>query len=107
MFIYNAKVYPSSKSAEFIPCGYIEIKDGKITRVSGGTPIKISEEDIDVHGMRLYPGFIDIHTHMGLIGDGQGAEGEDVNEDSGTVTLPTLFGRVLPALSREWVPQTP
>ena len=94
MFIYNAKIYPSSKSAEFIPCGYVEIKDGKITHVSGGTPIKISEGDIDVHGLRLYPGFIDIHTHMGLIGDGQGAEGEDVNEDSDPVTphLRTIDG---------------
>lgn len=94
MFIYNAKIYPSSKSAEFIPHGYVEIADGKITRVSGGTPIKITEEDIDVHGLRLYPGFIDIHTHMGLIGDGQGAEGEDVNEDSDPVTphLRTIDG---------------
>ncbi len=94
MFIYNAKIYPSSKSAEFIPHGYVEVEDGKILRVSGGTPIKVTEEDLDVHGLRLYPGFIDIHTHMGLIGDGQGAEGEDVNEDSDPVTphLRTIDG---------------
>lgn len=94
MFIYNAKIYLSSKSAEFIPHGYIEIENGKILRVSGGTPIKVTEEDLDVHGLRLYPGFIDIHTHMGLIGDGQGAEGEDVNEDSDPVTphLRTIDG---------------
>lgn len=94
MYIYNAKIYPSSKSVEFIPHGYAEISEGKIVRVSGGTPIKISEEDVDAHGLRLYPGFIDVHTHMGLIGDGQGAEGEDVNEDSEPVTphLRTIDG---------------
>ncbi|MBQ8786751.1 MAG: amidohydrolase family protein, partial [Oscillospiraceae bacterium] len=45
-------------------------------------------------GLRVYPGFIDIHTHMGLIGDGQGAEGEDVNEDSDPITphLRTIDG---------------
>ncbi|MCM1329820.1 MAG: amidohydrolase family protein [Ruminococcus sp.] len=84
MYFYNAKIYPSS--ADFIPHGFVEAEDGKIIRVSGGTPLKIGEGDVDVHGLRLYPGFVDIHTHMGLIGDGQGAEGEDVNEDSDPVT---------------------
>lgn len=94
MLIYNAKIYPQSKSAEFIPCGYVEIENGRITRVSGGTPIKITDEDVNARGLRLYPGFIDIHTHMGLIGDGQSAEGEDVNEDSDPVTphLRTIDG---------------
>ncbi|MGN0675775.1 MAG: amidohydrolase family protein, partial [Oscillospiraceae bacterium] len=42
----------------------------------------------------IYPGFIDAHTHMGLIGDGQGVEGEDVNEDSDPITphLRTIDG---------------
>lgn len=94
MYIYNAKIYPQSKNSQFIPCGYICVEDGKITAVSAGTPVKISEGDIDLHGLRLYPGFIDAHTHMGLIGDGQGAEGEDVNEDSDPITphLRTIDG---------------
>ncbi|MDE7280074.1 MAG: amidohydrolase, partial [Oscillospiraceae bacterium] len=94
MYFYNAKIYPQAGNLSFIPCGYVQVKNGKIASVSGGTPIKISEGDIDLHGMRLYPGFIDAHTHMGLIGDGQGAEGEDVNEDSDPVTphLRTIDG---------------
>ena len=94
MYFYNAKIYPQAGNAGFIPCGYVQTENGKITAVSGGTPVKISEGDIDLHGMRLYPGFIDAHTHMGLIGDGQGAEGEDVNEDSDPVTphLRTIDG---------------
>lgn len=100
MYFYNAKIYPQkayeycADGISFIPCGYVRVENGKITEVSGGTPIKISEGDVDLHGMRLYPGFIDAHTHMGLIGDGQGAEGEDVNEDSDPVTphLRTIDG---------------
>lgn len=94
MYFYNAKIYPQAGNVGFIPCGYVQAENGKIAAVSGGTPVKISEGDIDLHGMRLYPGFIDAHTHMGLIGDGQGAEGEDVNEDSDPVTphLRTIDG---------------
>ncbi|MCH5347731.1 MAG: amidohydrolase [Oscillospiraceae bacterium] len=92
MLIYNAEIYPSKGS--IIRCGYVRIEDGKIVEVSEGAPEKISEGDINADGLRLYPGFIDIHTHMGLIGDGQGAEGEDVNEDSDPVTphLRTIDG---------------
>lgn len=94
MLLYNAKIYPQSENTSAIPCGYIHIEDGKITKVAAGTPLKITDEDIDLHGLRVYPGFIDIHTHMGLIGDGQGAEGEDVNEDSDPITphLRTIDG---------------
>lgn len=77
-----------------IPCGYVRIEDGKIAEVSAGAPENVGQGDINADGLRLYPGFIDIHTHMGLIGDGQGAEGEDVNEDSDPVTphLRTIDG---------------
>ena len=94
MFLYNAKIYPQGENASAIPCGYIYIEDGKIANVAAGTPLKVTDEDIDLHGLHVYPGFIDIHTHMGLIGDGQGAEGEDVNEDSDPITphLRTIDG---------------
>ncbi len=94
MFLYNAEIYPQGKNAQAIPCGYIYIEDGKIANVAAGTPLKVTDGDIDLHGLRVYPGFIDIHTHMGLIGDGQGAEGEDVNEDSDPITphLRTIDG---------------
>lgn len=94
MYFYNAKIYPQAETADFIPNGYISVENGIITAVAAGTPLKISDGDIDLHGLRVYPGFIDIHTHMGLIGDGQGAEGEDVNEDSDPITphLRTIDG---------------
>lgn len=94
MFIYNAEIYPSARGARIIENGFVRVENGKLTEVSHGTPAVISDGDINAHGMRLYPGFIDAHTHLGLIGDGLGAEGEDVNEDSDPVTphLRTIDG---------------
>ena len=62
MYIYNAKIYPQKNfgsqagGLSFIPCGYVRVEDGKIAEVSGGTPVKVSDGDIDLHGLRLYPG---------------------------------------------------
>ena len=96
MYIYNTEIHPSANGAEVIPNGYVRIENGRIAAVGRGMPDRLSlnSDDIDAVGLRLYPGFIDIHTHMGLIGDGQGAEGEDVNEDSDPVTphLRTIEG---------------
>lgn len=94
MFIYNAEIYPSAKNTDIIHNGYVRIENGKIAEVGTGTPESVSPDDINAGGLRLYAGFIDIHTHMGLIGDGLGAEGEDVNEDSDPVTphLRTIDG---------------
>ena len=49
--------------------------------MGSGTP-ELSGECIDAGGASLYPGFIDIHTHMGLTTGGTGVEGEDFNEES-------------------------
>ncbi len=86
MYIYNAHIYPQSSGSSPISHGFVRVENDKIAEVSEGTPEKISDGDIDLKGLRLYPGFIDAHTHIGLIGDGQGAEGEDVNEDTDPVT---------------------
>lgn len=94
MFFYNAKICPQGENASEIENGYICIEDGIITDLAEGAPKKITDRDINLNGLRVYPGFIDIHTHIGLIGDGQGAEGEDVNEDSDPITphLRTIDG---------------
>lgn len=41
---------------------------------------------IDLEGRRLLPGFIDAHTHLGMLEEGVGEEGEDINEMSEPVT---------------------
>ena len=83
MIIYNVTVCPVSREPFY---GYVRIQDGKIAEVSQGDPVQPDDEMTDGCGGFLYPGFIDIHTHMGFIGDGASEEGIDVNEGSDPVT---------------------
>ena len=89
MYIYNAEIITMEGDNSRIPLGFVKVENGKITEVSEGCPEKISGTDIDAKGNILMPGFIDIHTHMGFIGDGAGEEGIDVNEGSDPV-MPQL-----------------
>jgi imidazolonepropionase-like amidohydrolase len=47
---------------------------------------KEGEETYDAQGGWVLPGLIDIHTHLGLFGDGVGFEAEDCNEVGDPVT---------------------
>lgn len=87
MYIYNATVIPMDSPD--IPRGFVRVENGKITQVGAGSPPSVSDSDIDAGGNYLLPGFIDIHTHMGFIGDGAGEEGIDVNEGSDPI-MPQL-----------------
>lgn len=92
MIIYNAKIYPVD--SEVIPFGYIEFSNGKITAVKSGNPPKTSAEDFDACGGVITPGYIDGHSHIGLIGEGGGFENEDINEENDPITphLRTIDG---------------
>ncbi|MCR5795016.1 MAG: amidohydrolase [Solobacterium sp.] len=56
----------------------ILIKDGKIAAI--GTDLGDDKDVFDAHGLDVYPGFIDAHSHLGLDGYGIGFEGRDYNE---------------------------
>lgn len=84
MYIYNAQIFPMDSKP--IELGYVRTEGKIITEVSEGRPEGIGENDIDAEGKLLFPGFIDAHTHLGLLGDGMGVEGDDVNEDTDPVT---------------------
>ena len=84
MIIYNAEVYSMTEDMHFY--GYVEVRDGKITAVEQGKPDSVSESDIDAQGGLLFPGFIDAHTHLGIIEDGIDFEGDDCNEISDPFT---------------------
>jgi imidazolonepropionase-like amidohydrolase len=92
MYIYNARIY--TMDSPVIENGFVRTENGKIAEVSAGVPSHVSDDDLDCGGNLLFPGFIDAHSHIGLIGDGMGIEGEDVNEDSDPVTphLRTIDG---------------
>ena len=78
MKIYNVKIN-TMDNGKVIENGWIEIENGKITAVESGTAT-VSENDIDGGGKLLIPGFIDAHTHLGIIENGIDFEGDDCNE---------------------------
>lgn len=92
MYIYNAEIHTMEGEPPFL--GYIVTEGGKISKVCKGAPEVIPPDSFDAGGNKLFPGFIDPHSHIGLIGDGMGVEGEDVNEDTDPVTpqLRTIDG---------------
>ncbi|MCD7960244.1 MAG: amidohydrolase [Ruminococcus sp.] len=84
MIIYNANISTMSQAGEFY--GYVQIENEKITAVSPGTPSTISPDDMNAGGSLLLPGFIDAHTHLGIIENGIDFEGDDCNESTDPFT---------------------
>ncbi|MBQ8297690.1 MAG: amidohydrolase [Ruminococcus sp.] len=80
MLIYNAEIHTMDTSGTVIGNGWIEISDGIIKALGEGIPENISGDSIDASGKSLYPGFIDAHTHLGIIENGIDFEGDDCNE---------------------------
>ncbi len=73
--------------------GYIAdilVKEGKISRIGKGLKAG-SAEIVSAAGLRVYPGFVDAHSHLGLDGYGIGYEGADYNEMNDIVS-PHLRG---------------
>lgn len=83
MILYNAAIN-SMKEEKFI--GYVIIENGKIAEVAKGSPNGLCSSDIDCHEADMYPGFIDTHTHLGIIENALGFEGDDCNEQTDPVT---------------------
>ena len=79
MKIWNATIHTMTDRG-VIENGYVCIEDGKITAVESGRPAELAPEDIDAAGSLLLPGFIDAHTHLGIIENGIAFEGDDCNE---------------------------
>lgn len=65
----------------------ILIEDGKIKNIAENIKYEaVNLKIIDLKECYVYPGFIDCHTHMGIIEEGTGKLGQDNNEDSNPVT---------------------
>lgn len=82
----NAYIYTAE--GEPIQSGFMRVKNKKISEVGSMADFESAddEEIIDLSGKRIYPGFIDAHTHVGMWNDGLGFEGDDGNEDNDPVT---------------------
>lgn len=72
--------------------GFVLINNGKILGVGSMVGFKESKlcgcdlNVIDADGLFVLPGFIDPHCHIGLKEDGNGFEGDDMNETTDPVT---------------------
>ncbi len=73
----NAILYPVT-SASFK--GDLLIEDGTIKNMATEIAADHGTKVIDASGMHLLPGFIDVHTHLGLYDEGTGWAGNDANE---------------------------
>lgn len=92
MLIINGKIYtmkenPDNKSETVkYENGYILIKDKKIAAMGPMDECPEDTEVIDAKGRFVLPGLVDAHTHVGMIEDAVGFEGDDVNEMTDPVT---------------------
>ena len=66
--------------------GDILIENGKIIEIGTNISHPQDAQVIDANGNKVYPGFIDAHTHLGLWEDGMGFEGADGNEETDPIT---------------------
>jgi len=85
MVIINALVYPVEGTP--IPRGFLRF--GETIQDMGPMEAYVprsGEEVLDAEGKWLLPGLVDIHTHLGLFGDGLGFEAEDCNEVGEPIT---------------------
>lgn len=77
MLIQNAQIYDAIHPTPYE--GDVLIRDGRIQAI-GPNLSAPGEEVYQAQGLRLYPGFVDAHSHLGLDNYGMGFEGHDYNE---------------------------
>lgn len=66
--------------------GTVLINRGKIIATGENIPIPADAEIINVNNQYILPGFIDAHTHTGILEEIYALEGDDVNEISDPIT---------------------
>lgn len=74
----NATVYPITSRA--VPNCDVLVANGKIKDVGPNLQPPLQVEVVDCKNQYLFPGFIDVHTHLGLYDEGTGWAGNDANE---------------------------
>lgn len=87
LYIKNAKII--TMTDHDYESGFICCLDGKIKAVGNMENMPAPGETdtvIDVKGMVVMPGLVDSHSHLGLMEDSVGFEGDDVNEMNDPVT---------------------
>ena len=78
MIIKNGTIYDAVNREPYI--ADILVEDGRIKAIGKDLACDPAEETVDASGLRVYPGFVEAHCHLGLDGWGIGYEGKDYNE---------------------------
>lgn len=89
MLIKNGTVYTVAQP-EPIKAD-IAVENGVIKAIAPNLSPAPGEEVVDATGLRVYPGFVDAHSHMALDGYGMGYDSIDYNE-MGDILSPQLRG---------------
>ncbi|MCQ6277774.1 amidohydrolase [Bacillus sp. EB600] len=84
ILLKNATVFPITSDP--FPNGDVLIDNGKIMKVGKYIATETNVKMIDCGQLFLFPGFIDVHTHMGLYDEGTGWAGNDANETAEALT---------------------
>ena len=66
--------------------GDLLIRGGKIAAIGPGLEAPAGAQAVDATGLRVYPGLVEAHGHIGLDGWAVGYEGQDYNEYNDPVT---------------------
>lgn len=77
MLIKHAQIYDAIHPQPYV--GDVLLQGSRIQAI-GPELSAPGEEEVYAQGLRLYPGFIDAHSHLGLDNYGMGFEGHDYNE---------------------------
>lgn len=75
LVIKNAKIFTSAQKV--YEKGDILIESGKIKAIAESLETPEGAQIIDANGLTAMPGMVDAHSHIGLFGDGNG---QDANE---------------------------
>lgn len=79
ILLKNATIYPITSNV-LTECDILV--DTSILLIGKNIPHSIDTTIINCTGKYVFPGFIDVHTHMGLYDEGTGWAGNDANETS-------------------------
>ncbi|MGG3470106.1 amidohydrolase [Neobacillus pocheonensis] len=84
LLLKNATIYPITSNP--IKSGDVLIEEGKIKKVGRNIVTDSNVKIMDCSQLYLFPGFIDVHTHIGLYDEGTGWAGNDANETAEALT---------------------
>lgn len=82
--LINGRIY--TMAGKVWEKGMLLFEKGKITAVGDVVKIPQEAEVIDLQGKTVLPGFIDAHTHLGVLEEIYQEEGDDLNEYTEPVT---------------------